>query len=673
MLAQANEVYSIAFIAGLAPDKEILISEWAEENRVLPSETTSKPGKWRNDNAPHLVEIMDCFSPSHPCDEITFIKSAQIAGSEGIMNAIGYVIDVAPGPGMVVHPSKEAGADWVKEKLNPNIDENPVLEKKVQEQVSRKSGSSAMFKKFPGGFWVVTGANSSKGLRQKSIRYLIKDDWDEWPFDIGGQGDPDKMADARQISFHDAGTAKKLQVSTPTNTATSRVHKAYERSDQRVFEVECPHCGGRQELYFFPKKVGKKDVGGLRFNKTAPYEAYYVCEHNGCIIESHEKYKMMNTGKWIARNPGGGRHPGFKINALYSLFTTWDKMVDAFINAKDSPFELKTFYNLWLGQAWEERGEAPDWKRLLTLREDYRLGRIPLGPLLLTCAVDVQGDGFYYEVVGWGIGKTSWTVDKGFLAGNTEMDTTWKLLDDLYQRKYENPWGQAFGFDALAIDSGYLAHHVYTWARGKPKVIVVKGAHGPQKPLIGVPSKVDIDHKGRKIKDGMDVYPAGVWQGKTEFYSYLRLEGTVEGKERDPLGYCHFSKDCDENYFKQLTSESLVRHKNKAGRDVAEWVVTGQNHYLDCRIYNFVAAEHLGISRMTMEKWEALATIRNVPAESLQGDLLSLENRLSSTPQGEAKKTGDDKDPEPAKPKPSSRAVQSQARRAVKRRARKRT
>lgn len=110
---------------------------------------------------------------------------------------------------------------------------------------------------------------------------------------------------------------------------------------------------------------------------------------NGCIIEHHEKRKMLASGRWVIQNPAG-THPGFKINAIYSPFTTWEKMVEAFLAAKDNPRELKTFYNLWLGQAWEERGDAPSWKRLLTLREDYPLGFIPAGALLITVGVDVH-------------------------------------------------------------------------------------------------------------------------------------------------------------------------------------------------------------------------------------------------------------------------------------------
>lgn len=281
MLASGRDVYRDAFSKGLMPDPDYSVSDWANARRILPSETTSFPGKWRNDRTPYLVEVMDCLSPTHPCDRVTFMKSAQVAGSEAITNFIGYIIDVAPGPSMVVHPTMDAGKAWSREKLTPNIDEND-WGVKVAENKSRDGASTTSFKKFPGGFLVISGANSAAALRQKSIRYLFKDDWDEWPLDVGGQGDPDKMANARQIAFHDSGTAKCFEVSTPTLQSISRITRSYAESDQRVYKVQCPHCTAEQELRFFPL-TQEPFKGGLRFNTEPPYMPYYVCEENTSI------------------------------------------------------------------------------------------------------------------------------------------------------------------------------------------------------------------------------------------------------------------------------------------------------------------------------------------------------------------------------------------------------
>lgn len=636
MLAPAFEICQRALSEGIRPDPAMTISTWAEERRYVPSETSARPGKWSNTVAPHLVEIMECLSPSHPCNRVTLIKSAQVGGTEVILNALGFIADIAPGPTMVVHPTLNAGKAWSKEKLDPNIEGNPVLRDKFREDKSGKE--TGCFKKFSGGFLVITGANSTADLRQKSIKYLFKDDWDDWPLDLGEQGDPDKMANARQISYHDVGTYKCCEISTPTLKSISRSHKAYfDESDRRVREICCPTCGHWQELRFFPleKETGR---GGLKFNTEGPLNSYYVCEKNGCVIEHHQKDLILDGARWRATNSGEGKHPGFKINALYSKTTTWDRMAAAFLDSKDQPRELKTFWNLWLGEAWEERGDAPDWKRLMLLREDYALGRIPAGGLVLTLGADVQADGVYFDVEAWGVGLTRWSVDYGFVAGDTARDEVWRDFAKVLKRRYTNAWGQDFGIDFAAIDANYHTHKVHAFVRVTPKIMAIRGVFGAGAPILGAPAKQDLKFDGKRKSRSLQVWPVGTWQAKSEFYACLRLEGIKEGQSENPLGYIHFSQNHDENYFKQITAESLVTHQ-RAGARKTEWVSSGPNHLLDCKVYSRAAAEHLGVARWSTEEWIALAKVRNVPRETMQGDLLALTTELKARPEPEAQAT----------------------------------
>lgn len=627
MLNNPLDVVLRCLVEGMRPDPVMSVSEHATKTRIVPSETSANPGPWSNDYAPYLREIMDCLSTSHPANRVTFIKSAQIGGTEVAINALMYFIDQAPGPTMIVHPTLNGARQWSKEKLEPNIEVNAHIRHKVAEAVSRDGGNTSTFKKFPGGFCIITGANSTADLRQKSIKYLIKDDLDDWPDDIGGQGDPNKMADARQISYLSSGRYKRLEVSTPANKHNSKIWKGYEESDQRVLKVACPSCAHRQELRFFPSDP-QKGSGGLKFNTTAPFDALYVCEKNGCVIEHRQKKDLLTSSMWEAQKPGPGRHPGFRINALYSPMVPWDEVVREYLETKDSPLRYKTFINLWLGEPWTEKGDAPDYVRLLSLREDYLLGFVPAGGLLITCGVDVQKDGLYFEVTAWGPGLTSWSIDYGFIEGDTTRDEVWARLDNqVLGAMYRNAWGQTVKIDMMAIDSGYLPHKVYSFVRTHPRTMAVRGVPGASAPLLGSPAKTDLRYDGSKRRGSFRVWPVGGWQAKSEVYACLRLAGIKEGFPENPLGYCHFSHAHDEWYFKQLTSESLVT-RVRAGRNVTEWEVSGQNHYLDCRVYSRAAAESLQISRFTAETWQQLAAQRNTPASAMQGDLLSLEAQM---------------------------------------------
>jgi phage terminase large subunit GpA-like protein len=226
-------------------------------------------------------------------------------------------------------------------------------------------------------------------------------------------------------------------------------------------------------------------------------------------------------------------------------------------------------------------------------------------------------------------------------------------------RRYENAWGQSFPADMMAIDANYNTPKVHAWARKRERVMAVRGDGKRFAPVLGVPKKQEVSFNGKAIKGGLHVWPVGDWQAKLEIMALLRLEGIKEGHDKDPWGYCHFNMACDENYFKQLTSESLATVE-RHGKPVQEWIQTGQNHFLDCRKYNLAAADRLGINRFRVSDWEALAALRNVPRETLQGDLLDLQTRLltaakpataaETPPPPETAEPADDDEPAAAPP-----------------------
>ncbi|WP_165063952.1 phage terminase large subunit family protein [Paludisphaera rhizosphaerae] len=622
MLASAAKSVRLAAATALRPPPRIELSEWSARHRVLPTEVTANAGRWSNDLFPFIVEIMDCLSPWHPAETVTFCKSAQVAGTESGLNWMFAIADMWPAPTLMVHPTIQAAQAWVREKLAPSLRATPAVRTRVVEQRSRDGASTTLFKSFPGGFWVITGSNSAADISSKSIRNVIKEEWDRWALDVDGQGDPDKLVDARQTSYHASGKAKSYRASTPTIVGVSRIWPAYLAGDRRRYRVPCPDCGEAQVLNFFPDANGR---GGLIFERQAPFQARYACAHCGVLIEHHRKREMLAGGRWVAENPGPARQPSFHISALYSPVTTWDKMAEAFLESKDDPTKYKAFVNLWLGEAWEERGDAPEWQRLYARRGDYAQGSVPHGGLVLTGAADVQKDGIFYEVVAWGAGRVSWSIDVGFLPGDTaDPDSAvWRALAALRERAYPDAYGNARRIDAFAVDSGYNSAAVYAWVRGRPDTFAVKGQDGWFHPPIGTPGKIDINYRGDKKRRGLAVWPVGTYGLKSELYANLRKAGREEGAgDFHPPGYCHFSEFHDERFFQQLTSEHVAEREHK-GRIVKEWRATGPNHYHDCRVYNMAMADHLGLSRMTDGQWVELAKARSVPPEKIQADLFA--------------------------------------------------
>jgi len=645
MTGSAIGLVASALARGIAPDPTTKPSAFARENLVIPD--GPRAGQlWDPKLTPQLVEILDCLGQEHPCTRVSVRKSAQVGFTQVGIAWAGSVIANTPAKMLIVMPTIDAGDEFNSEKLNPTIEETPALRRRVSAAKSRSSrASTARKKKFPGGSITITGANSTVDLRSKTVKYVIADEINDWPADLNGQGDPMAMVNARFRAFLAVGGYKKLEGSTPTIKGTeknpSRIDAAFEAGDQRYWEVECPHCGGEQRLLF----------KHLKFEKTYPHRAHYECQCCGFPIEHHHKTAMVQGGRWIAAAPGPGRHPSFHLDTLSSLLVTWDDIAAAWVDAQGDPTKLKAFVNLWLGESWEERGEAPEWERLHARRETYAKGTIPPGGMIITASADVQGNGLFYEVKSWGVGKECWSIDIGFLPGDTaDIDSpAWIALGEVYERTYPDAYGNAWGIDVFGVDSGFNTSVVYQWVRRRPKAMALKGEDGWYRPAIGTPSRQDINWQGKKLRRGVVLWPVGTWPMKSELYGNLRKLGVKEGADCNPAGYCHFAEFHDEAYFRQLTSEYLVERQVR-GKTLRVWDHNGPNHYHDCDIYNRALADHLGVARMTVDDWARLAAIRNVPPPKPQGDLFAVAAMPAPPPQPL---------PASAAPAPQERATRS--------------
>ena len=600
--------YNQNFNAGLRPDPQLLVSEWADEYRTLSQISSSEPGRFRTSRTPYLKELMDCLSPSSDVEEVVFMKGAQIGGTEAGNNWVGFVIDQAPGPMLVVQPTVEMAKRWSKGRLAPLISDSPCLEGKVKDPRSRDSGNTVQSKEFPGGIVVITGANSAVGLRSMPVRYLFLDEEDAYPLDVNGEGDPISLAIRRTST---CARRKILKVSTPTIQGLSRIERDFDNSDQRFFWVPCPECEETQILKWTQ----------IKYDNDDPATTRYECEHCGYGIKNHQKTWMLERGQWRARSPEVTKFAGFHLSSLYSPvgWFSWEDAVDRFLVAKKNEELLKVWVNTVLGETWTDKGEAPDWERLRERAEDYKIGDVPENGLVLTAGADVQKDRIEVEIVAWGKDKQSWSVEYKIFYGDPASSDLWKQLSELLQETLTHESGVDLPIMMLAIDSGYATQEVYNWVRKQPasRVMAIKGVSRSVAPL-GSPSKVDVTYRGKKLRRGLRMWPVGVSILKSEFYHWLKL--TRNEDETFPSGYCHFPKYNPE-FFKQLTAEQLITRMVK-GYPKREWQkVRDRNEALDCLVYARSAAIALGVEHWSEKKWEKIVSSIG----------LSLKNKSSAT------------------------------------------
>jgi len=597
-MALESEPYTEAALAAWKPDPLLTVSEWADRHRVLSQRASAEPGRWRTRRTPYLKEIMDALSPSSPVEQVVLQKGAQVGCTEAGNNWLAYVVDHAPGPMMAVSPTVEAAKRNSRHRIDPLIAECPRLLEKIREPRSRDGGNTMLSKEFPGGVLVLTGANSAVGLRSMPVRYLFMDEVDAYPSDLDGEGNPLELALARTRTF---ARRKILMVSTPTITGRSRIEAAFEGSDQRYYHVPCPECGHRQPLRW----------AHLRWEPGIPESARYACESCGTLIEEHHKTAMLEAGEWVPRKPDAPPEVrGYHLSALYSPlgWFSWCEAAAMWERAKKRPDALRVFVNTVLGETWQERGEAPDWKRLYQRREEYELGKVPRDGLVLTAGVDVQKDRLEVEVVAWGRDRESWSVEYLVFAGDPSRGEVWAELDRLLSKPYPHELGGQALIWMLAVDAGYQTAAVYTWSRRKPanRVMAIKGSATSQV-LVGAPTRVDVNLAGRRLRGGAHYWPVGVGIAKGELYGWLRQDPPVDRGDGYPPGFCHFPTAYTEEYFQQLTAEELVSKLVRGYRRYEWQKIRERNEALDCRIYARAAAAVVGVDRFTEADWCVLA------------------------------------------------------------------
>jgi len=570
------------------PPPNLSIDMWADTYRKLSSESSAEAGSWRTDRVPFQREIMQVINdPS--VEEIVFIKSAQVGATEMLLNAIGYYIQQEPSSILCLQPTLQMSMAFSKDRLAPMIRDTNVLKGKIKDPRSKDADNTTLHKKFPGGHITIVGANSASGLASRPIRILLCDEVDRYPPSAGTEGDPINLARKRTTTFWNR---KIMMTSTPTIKGISRIEKAYEEYDKRVYKVPCPECKHKQELKW-------KQISWL---ENKPETASLACESCGIIIPETKKQWMLLNGAWEKQNPSS-KKAGFHISELYSPFRTWVELVEDFLEAKKSPELLQTFVNTTLGELWEEQGESIDADSLLNLCEQYNHEAVPGGVQILTSGIDTQKDRLEIQVIGWGENYEAYVVEYKIIWGNPATKEVWQELDDFLKTTYDLEDGRKLNIACSCVDSGGLHTDMvyqFTKQRQSRRIFAIKGQSQAGKPIAGRPSIVG--------KRKAALYPVGSDTAKEWIHARIKSENKL----------IHFPNTLDEEYFKQLTAEKRIP-KYSRGKKTLVWQQTRpRNEALDTFVYalagiHILQPDFSAITRKNNAKMQKNAQIEEKP------------------------------------------------------------
>lgn len=555
------------------PPENLLPSQWAEKNIYVPV-GNALPGLIRFDNAPYQREPLDMLA-NPDCRKVTLQWAAQTGKTNVVNCGIGYFIGKVPQSQIVMFPTQGDMSTWLETKLNAFVAACQVLQDRIAKPRGRQGVNNQRMKSYPGGFLMFSWSGSPNTMRGRSAPKVYCDEIDG--YEVTQEGDPVNLLWQRAATFGDNRLL--LATSTPTIKGISRIEKSFEEGDKRRYWVPCPHCKEFQHLKWGQVKWSKAEDG-----EHLPETAVYECEHCGQSINDGHKLAMLRQGQWRAEKPFRG-HASYHLNELYSPFRRFRDIVNSFLEKKASN-DLQTFVNVSLAETWEEQGETVDTTGLMKRVEVFP-APVPKGGLVLTAGIDMQTDRLEVELVAWGFGEESWSIDYKVLWGDPLHGDVWDDLDDYLGSTWQHESGHELPISAACLDTGGTSGYTqsaydYVKRRAGRRVFAIKGVGGWGRPIVAAPSRKRSGPKQRKV----DLFAVGSDEAKLVIARRLGIASAGPG-------YCHFPDTRDPEWFSQLTAERLVTRYAK-GFPIREWHKSRpRNEALDARVYALAALKIL--------------------------------------------------------------------------------
>ncbi len=625
------------------------LSEWAEQNFYLSSESSYVAGAWKS--YPYQVAILDWLG-SDDIPEISFKKAARMGNTKMMMTAAAYFAIYRKRNQCVWQPTDSDAQEFTETEINSMLRDVkafkpifPALEKKHKDNTNS-------YKKFNGCVLHIKGGSSARNYRRISSDVGILDELSSFDADIGEEGSPRKLAKKR---LEGATFPKLIAGSTPKTKYLCQIQAAVDEADLVFyFHVPCPHCGHMQPLRF----GDRSSKYGLKWLDNDPETAAYSCADCATLFSQSDYLSIWKKGRWVAKtgeyyneesatfhDADGNRIPAPKhlgIDGLWTIYSpqaSWSGIVKEYLSAvakarHGDQSDLKTFINTTLGEVFEENLEKTESGDLRDRAENYPLQIVPKGGLILCGGVDVQKDRFELVVWAFGRGEQMWLVDYQVIGANPAIEEEWAKLDDYLLHKYKHEAGTMLSIDHVAIDTGgHWAHQCYQYIRQRrfasgwsgsptvaPTVYATKGSSVPGLPISGKGKLMDVTVNDKQIKNGIRLYMIGSDTSKDLIYSRLQVQ--------DPgPGYMHLSKHLPDIFFEQLTSEARVIKQTPRGTQ-SVWVLkrTGtRNEVLDCTSMAIFCAHKIALHRKSEESWDAMEVI----VQPNQVDLFALPDGLA--------------------------------------------
>lgn len=499
-------------LPALRPAERITVSESAE--RHMRVKVGDEWQEFRRDVTPYMIEPTDMIA-SPLFRGMVFCGPSQSGKTQMLQSAVAYTIMSNPGRVALFQMTREAAAEFERNKLAPMIRNSPDL----RARMATGRGADNMYQKlFVGGTQLTLDWPTITKLSSATIRLVLGTDYDHFPESIDGEGDAYSLMRARARTFLSRGMVvvesspgapivdESWRSKSPHDSPPVKygVLALYPEGTRARWYWPCPHCEEEFEPTFkrlrYPASADPAEAGEA---------AEMICPHCGSLIGHHLKRELNIAGRWLHETRSGDVAPigdpdvrrsdmlSYWLDGAAAAFSSWADLVTQYesalrrFEATGDEEPLKSAMNTGQAQPYLPRSATSESEVTVQALKDKARGIdtpkgvAPEWTRYITMHADVQGTRFDVGATAWGDDGRHQPIDR-FDLGTPPDDAPggkdrtvrpfdiaedWEVLTSLIDREYpvENTqW--VLKPVAVAIDlqgGGHTTENAYKFYRAR--------------------------------------------------------------------------------------------------------------------------------------------------------------------------------------------------------------
>lgn len=413
----------------LRPGERLTVTEAAEKYMKVRVGDQWQP--FRRDVTPYMVEPTDMIG-SRKFRGLVFVGPSQSGKTQMLQAALAHAIMCDPGRVAFFQMTREAAAEFERNKLSPMIRNSPDL----RERQAAGRGADNMYQKlYSGGTQLSLDWPTITKLSSATMRLVLGTDYDHFPESIDGEGPGYDLMRARARSFMSRGmvvvesspgaplTDENWRAATPHDSppVSYGVLSIYPDGTRGRFYWPCVNCGVEFEPTFrrlvYPESADPVEAGEA---------AEMKCPHCEGTFGHHHKRDLNGQGRWLHETPDGRvvpiDHPDVRRTDLASFwadgaiaaFSTWAELVQQYrqgvemFDRTGDEEKLKAAYNTGQAQPYLPRSATSETEVTLQGLKDKSRGLdtpqgvAPRWARYVFVSVDVQGTSFSVGATAFG-------------------------------------------------------------------------------------------------------------------------------------------------------------------------------------------------------------------------------------------------------------------------------